>query len=112
MKRALDVGSNTDRFDLVVGRLGQEALEHVEPARLPPLENPARLRSRLDPDRPRSLPSRMPRGTGAVATGKPGSAARPEVRNSLGPHGIPLRAHAKAGGEQARSVLELFDSKI
>jgi len=37
-------------------------------------------------------------------------AAQPEVRDSLGPHGIPLRAHAKAGGEQARSVLELLDS--
>ena len=24
-------------------------------------------------------------------------------------HGIPLRAHAAAGGEQARSVLELLD---
>jgi hypothetical protein len=37
-------------------------------------------------------------------------AAQPEVRDSLGPHGIPLRGHAKAGGEQARSVLELLDS--
>jgi hypothetical protein len=37
-------------------------------------------------------------------------AAQPEVRNSLGPHGIPLRAHAEAGGHQARSVLELLDS--
>ncbi len=38
--------------------------------------------------------------------------AQPEVRDSLGPHGIPLRAHAKAGGEQARSVLELLDSGV
>jgi len=38
-------------------------------------------------------------------------AAQPEVRNSLGPHGIPLRAHAKAGGEQALSVLGLLDSE-
>ena len=39
-------------------------------------------------------------------------AAQPEVVNSLGPHGIPLRAHAQAGGERARSVLELFDSAV
>jgi hypothetical protein len=39
-------------------------------------------------------------------------AAQPEVRNSLGPHGIPLRAHAKAGGEPARPVLELLDSDV
>jgi hypothetical protein len=36
--------------------------------------------------------------------------AHPVARNSLGPHGIPLRAHAEAGGEQARSVVELLDS--
>ena len=36
-------------------------------------------------------------------------AAHPELRHALGPHGIPLRAHAAAGGEQARSVLELLD---
>ena len=39
-------------------------------------------------------------------------AAQPEVVNSLGPHGIPLRAHAQAGGEEARSVLELLDSAV
>jgi hypothetical protein len=39
-------------------------------------------------------------------------AAQPEARNSLGPHGIPLRAHAEAGGEPARSVLELLDSAV
>ena len=39
-------------------------------------------------------------------------AAHPEVRNSLGPHRIPLRAHAEAGGEQARPVLELLDSDV
>jgi hypothetical protein len=38
--------------------------------------------------------------------------AHPEVRDSLGPHGIPLRAHAMAGGEQARPVLELLDSAV
>jgi hypothetical protein len=37
-------------------------------------------------------------------------AAHPQVRNANGPHGIPLRAHAEVGGEQARAVLELLDS--
>jgi hypothetical protein len=37
-------------------------------------------------------------------------AARPETAQVLGPHGIPLRAHAEAGGERARAVLELLDS--
>jgi hypothetical protein len=37
-------------------------------------------------------------------------AAHPEAINVLGPHGIPLRAHAEAGGEQARAVLELLDA--
>jgi len=36
--------------------------------------------------------------------------AHPETRDALGPHGISLRAHAEAGGEHARSVLELLDS--
>jgi hypothetical protein len=35
-------------------------------------------------------------------------AAHPEVREATGPHGIPLRAHAEAGGEHARPVLELL----
>jgi hypothetical protein len=34
--------------------------------------------------------------------------ARPDLRDARGPHGIPLRAHAEAGGEQARAVLELL----
>ena len=34
---------------------------------------------------------------------------QPEARDAKGPHGIPLRAHAEAGGEQARRVLELLD---
>ncbi|HEU5244161.1 MAG TPA: hypothetical protein VFU33_07155 [Gaiellaceae bacterium] len=38
-------------------------------------------------------------------------AAQPEARTSLGPHGIPLRSHAEAGGEQARSVLALLDAE-
>ena len=37
--------------------------------------------------------------------------AHPEMREAKGPHGIPLRAHAEAGGEQARAVLELLDSE-
>jgi hypothetical protein len=38
-------------------------------------------------------------------------AAHPEVREAKGPHGIPLRAHAEAGGEQAQAVVELLDAK-
>jgi hypothetical protein len=34
--------------------------------------------------------------------------AQPELRDARGPHGIPLRAHAEAGGEQARGVVELL----
>jgi hypothetical protein len=36
-------------------------------------------------------------------------AAHPQMRTAPGPHGIPLRAHAEAGGDQARPVLELLD---
>jgi hypothetical protein len=32
-------------------------------------------------------------------------AAHPELRNAKGPHGIPLLAHAEAGGEEARAVV-------
>jgi hypothetical protein len=34
--------------------------------------------------------------------------SQPSLRDSLGPHGIPLVAHAEKGGEQAREVLELL----
>jgi hypothetical protein len=34
--------------------------------------------------------------------------AHPGLHDARGPHGIPLRAHAEAGGEQAREVLELL----
>ena len=34
--------------------------------------------------------------------------ASPEMRNARGPHGIPLLAHAEAGGEEARAVVELL----
>jgi hypothetical protein len=36
-------------------------------------------------------------------------AAHPDAREAKGPHGIPLRAHAQAGGEEARAVLDLLD---
>jgi hypothetical protein len=35
--------------------------------------------------------------------------AHPELRDAAGPHGIPLRAHAEAGGEAAREVVALLD---
>ena len=34
----------------------------------------------------------------------------PAALHSLGPHGIPLIAHAKAGGEGAAAVVELLES--
>ena len=34
----------------------------------------------------------------------------PEMRNALGPHGIPLVEHARAGGADARAVLELLEA--
>jgi hypothetical protein len=36
--------------------------------------------------------------------------AQPSLRDSLGPHGIPLVAHAEAGGEEARKVLNLLQA--
>jgi hypothetical protein len=36
-------------------------------------------------------------------------AAQPELRDALGPHGIPLVEHARAGGEPAREVLALLE---
>jgi hypothetical protein len=36
--------------------------------------------------------------------------AYPEARDVLGPHGIPLVEHARAGGVQAREVLELLET--
>jgi hypothetical protein len=35
-------------------------------------------------------------------------AAHPELRTAKGPHGIPLLAHAEAGGEQAQAVVALL----
>jgi hypothetical protein len=34
----------------------------------------------------------------------------PDAIHTLGPHGIPLIAHAKAGGEEARQVFEYLES--
>jgi hypothetical protein len=34
--------------------------------------------------------------------------AQPGLRDARGPHGIPLLAHAEAGGAQAREVLDLL----
>jgi hypothetical protein len=36
--------------------------------------------------------------------------AQPGLREARGPHGISLRAHAEAGGEQARDVLDLLQA--
>jgi hypothetical protein len=36
-------------------------------------------------------------------------AAHPSQRDMLGPHGIPLVEHARAGGVEAREVLELLE---
>ena len=36
-------------------------------------------------------------------------AAFPAMRDAVGPHGIPLLAHARAGGEQARDVVALLE---
>ena len=34
----------------------------------------------------------------------------PQMRDAKGPHGIPLVEHARAGGEDARAVLELLEA--
>jgi hypothetical protein len=38
--------------------------------------------------------------------------AWPALRDAPGPHGIPLLAHAQAGGEQARGVVELLEAPV
>jgi hypothetical protein len=38
--------------------------------------------------------------------------AYPEARDVSGPHGIPLIEHARAGGDEARQVLELLESGV
>ena len=42
---------------------------------------------------------------GMTATVKAMIAAQPGIERTLGPHGIPLLSHAKAGGEQAKDTL-------
>jgi hypothetical protein len=37
-------------------------------------------------------------------------AARPELRDAQGAHGIPLIAHARKGGDAAREVVELLEA--
>jgi len=37
-------------------------------------------------------------------------AAYPSMRDALGPHGIPLVEHARAGGDEAHEVLEVLES--
>jgi hypothetical protein len=44
-------------------------------------------------------------GGGAMLT------ALPQLREARGPHGIPLLEHAKAGGEQAREVVQLLEHR-
>ena len=34
----------------------------------------------------------------------------PDMKNALGPHGIPLIAHAKAGGEAAAAVMQYLEA--
>jgi hypothetical protein len=36
--------------------------------------------------------------------------AQPDLREARGPHGIPLVAHAEAGGDEARGVRELLQA--
>jgi hypothetical protein len=36
-------------------------------------------------------------------------AERPELRDTPGPHGIPLIVHARQGGEAAREVVALLE---
>ena len=45
---------------------------------------------------------------GEVAIVRAMLAAYPDMKHALGPHGIPLMAHAQAGGEQAAEVLRLL----
>jgi hypothetical protein len=47
---------------------------------------------------------------GEVEVARAVLSAQPSARDALGPHGIPLLAHAQAGGEEARAVVELLES--
>jgi hypothetical protein len=59
-------------------------------------------------ERPPALDPESAAMLGDVATVQAILEAHPEARDAPGPHGILLRAHAEAGGEQARAVLELL----
>jgi hypothetical protein len=48
---------------------------------------------------------------GEVAIVRAVLAAHPGSRDVRGPHGIPLVEHARAGGEEAREVLELLEAR-
>lgn len=39
-------------------------------------------------------------------------AAFPDAINTPGPHGIPLLAHARAGGDEAQAVAEMLESML
>src|SRR5688572_13673250 len=49
---------------------------------------------------------------GQVAIVKATLEAFPEARDVKGPHGIPLLAHAKAGGLEAAAVVELLEAGL
>ncbi len=36
----------------------------------------------------------------------------PELRDARGPHGIPLIAHAEAGGDEGREIIELLKRSV
>ncbi|MCZ6679509.1 MAG: ankyrin repeat domain-containing protein [Candidatus Poribacteria bacterium] len=38
--------------------------------------------------------------------------AFPEMKHALGPHGIPLIAHAKSGGDEAKEVVEFLAENL
>jgi hypothetical protein len=49
---------------------------------------------------------------GQVAIVKATLDAFPEARDVKGPHGIPLLAHARAGGPEAAAVVELLEAGV
>jgi hypothetical protein len=48
---------------------------------------------------------------GEVETVRAMLAAHPALRDAPGPHGIPLLAHAQAGGKEASGVVELLETE-
>lgn len=49
---------------------------------------------------------------GQLEVVKAALSAYPDAINTPGPHGIPLIAHAKAGGDDAKAVLEFLESQL